>query len=204
MSTSTTTLIQQPFEGVTYQIKNGNDVIRWKNSDLPRNNRIYFSQTIGMLFFVPLAIFLSYRLVRELILFDFSPLDRSGFFFSVAIAIICWIGLAATAFSFVRLAWTESVIIDDETIRLTCEGPFAYKTKQIPIGDIWRLSYEKYRHNQDQEFRYSVNIIHKRRDKLAYWMRNEEAHQLFQLMGGILQRRGVAGLIQMQEKIEDV
>ena len=196
--------IQQPFQGVTYQIENGNDVIRWKNSELPRNNRIYFSQTIGMLFFVPLAIFLSYRLVRELIMFNFSPLDRNGFFFSVLIAVICWIGLAATAFSFVRLAWTESIIIDDETIMLACKGPFSYKTKHIPIGDVWRFSYEKYRHNQDQEFRYSVNIIHKRRDKLAYWMRNEEALQLFQLMGGILQRRGVAGLIQIQEKIEDV
>lgn len=202
--TATIPQTQEPFQGVTYQIENDKDVVRWKNEKLPRNTRLYFSQTVGLLFFIPLATFLSYRLIRELVLFNFTPLDRTGFYISVLIAIGCWIGAAATAFSFVRLKWTEAIIVGDETITLTCEGPFAYKPKQIVIGDIWRLSYEKYRHNQDQEFRYSVNIIHKDRTKLAYWMRKQEAYQLYQLLGGILQRRGVAGLIQMMERIEDV
>ncbi|MGB1253856.1 MAG: hypothetical protein ACPG8W_24825 [Candidatus Promineifilaceae bacterium] len=194
--------IHQPIPGVSHQIVGDVDIISWKNGALPRNNRLYFSQTIGLLFFTPLAIFLTYRLVRELTLFNFIQLDRTGFFISVIVAIGCWVGMAASGFSFMRLAWTESITISNETITLSCDSRWGYKPKTIVIGDVWRMSYERYKHNQDQEYRYSVNLIHKHRQKLAYWMRKEEAYQLYQLLGGVFQRRGVAGLIQMTERIE--
>ncbi len=202
MLNPTQSIPQEPFQGGFYRSENGRDVISWTNKNLPRNNRVYLTIGFWLFLLLPVGIFLSYRLWSELILFSFNPPDRGGVTFSAIIVLACWTGIFYNLFHILRLTWTESVVIDDSNISLQYDGLFAFRAKSIPIGDIWRLSYEKFKHNQDQEFRPSVNIIHKERDKIAYWMGDHEAHRLYLLITEILHRRGLDDLIQLRNELE--
>ncbi|MEM7334707.1 MAG: hypothetical protein AAF490_21705 [Chloroflexota bacterium] len=192
----------QPFIGGQYRIENGRDIISWTNKNLPRNPRLYLTIGFWLFLLLPVGYLLTSRLWAELILFSFNPPDRGGVTFSAIIVLACWAGILFNFFNLLRLTWTESVVIDDENIMLQYEGLLAFKAKYIPIGDIWRLSFEKFKHNQDQEFRSSVNIIHKERDKLAYWMGENEAHRLYLLITEILHKRGLDDLIQLRNEME--
>jgi hypothetical protein len=91
------------------------------------------------------------------------------------------------------------VIIQDKYLLLKYDGLLSFRTKQIATADIWQFSFEQLQYGSDQDSRYSVNIFHKRRQAVAYWMRKQEAHQLFLLIGRIIQRRGWSGSIKMND-----
>ena len=203
MINNTQPISQEPFQGGNHQVENGRDLISWTNKNLPRNPRLYITIGFWLLLLLPVGLFLGFRLWSELVLFSFNPPDRNGVLFSSLIVLLCWAGIFYNFFNILRLTWTESIIIDDETITLKYEGFLAFKTQHISIGDVWRLTFEKFKQNQDQEFRASVNIIHKQRVKVAYWMRSNEAHKLYLIITDILQKRGLDSLIQLRDEEED-
>lgn len=192
-----------PFPGGAHHVENGRDIVTWVNKDLPRNPRLYITIGFWLLILIPVTLFLTFRLWNELVLFNFNPIDRGGVILSLLIVLICWGGVLFNLYNLLRLTWTESIIIDDETLQLTYDGMLSFSNKSIPIGDIWRLSFEKFKHNQDQEFRSTVNIIHKHREKIAFWMHKREAHKLYLLITDILQKRGLDSLIQLRDESEE-
>jgi hypothetical protein len=190
---------KRPFPGGIYRRENGQDIITWKNKDLPKDLRLYILYPLSLLLLMPLTIFLTARLWREILNMRLAPFDRAYFYISLFIVLICWLGVAAILVVFLRLSWTESIIVQDDTILLTYDGLLAFGTKRIAAADIWEVSFEQLKYGHDQDSRYSLNIFHKRRQTIAYWMRKEEAHQLFLLLGRIMQRRGWSDSIKMND-----
>jgi hypothetical protein len=190
---------KRPFPGGSYHQENGQDIISWKNKDLPKDLRLYIVYTLSLLILIPLALFLTARLWREISNMSLVPLDSLFFFGSLLIVLVCWLGVASILYVFLRLSWTESVIIQDKYLLLKYDGLLSFRTKQIATADIWQFSFEQLQYGSDQDSRYSVNIFHKRRQAVAYWMRKQEAHQLFLLIGRIIQRRGWSGSIKMND-----
>ena len=192
-------LEKRPFPGGIHRRENGQDIITWKNKDLPKDLRLYILYPLSLLLLMPLTIFLTARLWREVLNLSLVPFDRSYFYITLFIVLVCWLGVTAILVVLLRLSWTESIIIQDDTIFLTYDGLLAFGTKRIAAADIWQFSFEQLKYGNDQDSRYSVNIYHKRRQVIAYWMRKEEAHQLFLVLGRIIQRRGWSDTIQMND-----
>jgi len=190
---------KRPFPGGIHRRENGQDIITWKNKDLPKDLRLYILYPLSLLLLMPLTLFLTTRLWREILNLSLVPFDRSYFYITLFIVLVCWLGVTAILVVLLRLSWTESIIIQDDTILLTYNGLLAFATKRIAAADIWQFSFEQLKYGSDQDSRYSVNIFHKRRQAIAYWMRKEEAHQLFLLLGRIIQRRGWSDSIKVND-----
>lgn len=190
--------------GITYQRQNQTDHIYWTNKELPPNKPLLLGYGSSLLLLIPIAIFLTNRLIRDSqMLPNFIQFNTGAFLFSLFIIIAIWTAILAISHILLRLTWTEKVIIAQDELLVQYDGPLAYKDKRIPIDHIWRLSFEKYKFNRDRESRYSVNIIHHRRHMLAYWMRKEEAYQLFLILGQIIQARGWSEQIRIEDKNGD-
>lgn len=190
---------KRPFPGCSYHQENEQDIITWKNKDLPKDLRLYILYSLSLLVLLPLTLFLTTRLWREILNMSLVPIEGLFFFGSLLIVLVCWLGVATILYVFLRLSWTESLVIQDEFILLKYDGLFSFRTKQIATADIWQFSFEQLQYGSDQDSRYSVNIFHKRRQGIAYWMRKQEAHQLFLLIGRIIQRRGWSDSIKMND-----
>ncbi|MCA9964217.1 MAG: hypothetical protein KC423_08240 [Anaerolineales bacterium] len=194
MSNSTT------FSGITYQRQPHADLIFWTNKDIPTHKPLLLTYGAGLLLLLPIAVFLTLRLVRDSrLLPNFIALNTGTFVFALLVIIITWVAVLGVAFVLLRLTWTERVLVGQDVIWVQYEGPLAFRDRPIPVAHIWRLSFERYQYGRDRESRYSVNILHQRRVTLAYWMRKEEAHQLFLLLSQIVQMRGWGELIQVED-----
>jgi hypothetical protein len=192
-------LEERPFPGGIHRRENGQDIVTWKNKDLPKDLRLYILYPLSLLLLMPLTLFLTARLWREISNLSLVPFDRFYFYITLFIVLICWLGVTAILVVLLRLSWTESIIIQDDAILLAYNGLLAFATKRIAAADIWQFSFEQLKYGSDQDSRYSVNIFHKRRQVIAYWMRKEEAHQLFLLLGRIIQRRGWSDSIKVND-----
>ncbi|MCA9999263.1 MAG: hypothetical protein KDE56_26040 [Anaerolineales bacterium] len=186
--------------GITHQHQPHADLVSWANRDVPTHKPLLFAYSAGLLLLLPIALFLTLRLVRDSrLLPNFIALNTGAFIFSLAIIVLTWAAVLGVAFVLLRLTWTERVLVEQDVIWVQYEGLLAFRDRLIQVEDIWRLSFERYQYGRDRESRYSINILHRRRDTLAYWMRQEEAHQLFLLLGQIVQRRGWGELIQVED-----
>jgi hypothetical protein len=179
----------RPFTGGIYRQEQDHDVITWTNKDLPRETRLYSIYGVSLFAMLPIAIFLSIRLWREAFL-PVALTVQGALLFSLFIVIVCWLVIGGILYTLLRLTWTETITINQDGVTITQHGFLSWKPQHIPVADIWKLSFEKYKSRRDQESRYTVNIFHKRRHALAYWMRKEEAHQLYQLLSRIFNQRG--------------
>ena len=202
MTTVTTLEHDGTIQGVTTSLENGVDVISWRNGDLRKNMRVYLSQTVWLLLAVPICFYLSIAMQRDLALIRLAPFNPRDFIFPIVTLVISWACVIGVAYLWLRRSWTETITIDDKTLTITQQGFLAPAAKVIEIGDIWRFSYERYKHNNDQEYRFSVNFIHKRRDKVAHWMHDEDARVLFHIIINILHRRELDSLIQISENLD--
>ena len=189
-------------KGVTTSIENGVDVISWRNSDLRKNVRVYLSQTIWLAIALPICFYLTLAMQRDLSLIRLAPFNIRDFIFPVITLLISWGCTIGVAYLWLRRTWTETISIDDNTLTISQDGFLSPAPKVIEIGDIWRFSFERYKHNSDQEYRFSVNFIHKRRDKVAHWMHDEDARVLFHIIINILHRRELDSLIQISENLD--
>ena len=196
----TQTLIEEippnPFPGAVYQQRENEESVTWTNKDLPRDPRLYLKHTLWLLALVPVGTLLTIRLVQDILQLMRFPGAGSGLIIAGLIVLGCWVGIAVTLYTFLQLSWTESVTISDDHITLEKKGLFSSAPRTYPIGEVWKLSFERYKYNQDQEFRYTVNIFHKKREKIGYWLSTNEARILYFLLCSILHRRELDGLIQ--------
>lgn len=188
------------FSGITHQRQPHADLIFWTNKEIPAHKPLLVAYTVGLLALLPVASFLTLRLVRDSrVLPNFIELNRGAFVFALCIILLCWVGVLGMSFVLLRLTWTEKVRVEQDMIWVQYDGLLAFKDRPIPVEHIWRLSFERYQYGRDRESRYSINILHRRRDTLAYWMRKEEAYQLFLLLSQIVQMRGWGELIQVED-----
>ena len=192
----------EPFSvpGIEHTFEGNTERIVWHNSQLPRNTVLYILHIVGFLIFLPLTIFLAYQLIQT----QFGPntvqIDWTSIVISAFSILLFGFIVYITGSKLLSLSWREEIFIGENQISLRTQGPFAKKDRDIPVSDIWRLSFEKYKHNQDQDFRYSLNIFHKRREQIGYWLRQDDGQQLYQLLVSVIERRGWAGLIVTEEK----
>lgn len=188
------------FSGITHQHQPHADLISWTNKEIPTHKPLLLTYCAGLLLLLPIAVFLTLRLVRDSrLLPDFIQLNSGAFIFALLIIILTWAAVLGIAFVLLRLTWTERVLVEQDMIWVQYNGLLAFRDRPIPVAHIWRLSFERYQYGRERESRYSVNILHQRRDTLAYWMRQEEAYQLFLLLSQIVQRRGWGELIQVED-----
>lgn len=188
------------FSGITYERQPHADLISWTNKAIPTHKPLLFAYSAGVLLLLPVATFLTLRLVRDSrLLPNFIELNSGAFLFALFIILLCWLGVAGMVFVLLRLTWTEKVRVERDVIWVQYDGPLAFRDREIPVEHIWRLSFERYQYGRERESRYSLNILHRRRDTLGYWMRKEEAHQLFLLLSQIVQMRGWGDSIQLED-----
>lgn len=185
-----------PFPGAVYQQSDSEDTISWTNKDLPKDPRLYLKHSLWLIALLPIGTLLTIRLVRDILQLMRYPGANSGLMIAGLIVVGCWIGIAVTLYAFIQLSWTESVTINDDHIKLEKRGFLSSSPQIYPIGEVWKLSFERYKYNQDQEFRYTVNLFHKKREKIGYWLSTGEARTLYHLICSILHRRGLDELIQ--------
>lgn len=188
------------FPGATYQHQAGNDVFRWSNRELPKNKLLVGVYVIGIIVLLPTAVFLTYLLVRDgqntppgVIFFTGATL------FSILMVLLSWGGSVALSYMLLRLTWVETILLTEEAIFMRYDGLFAWPEKRIPIEKVWKFSFERYRFNKDREGRYTINILHERRETLAYWMRHQESYQLFQAIASIVRSRGWEDFIMLAD-----
>lgn len=177
----------RPFPGFEYRHEAGTDIITWSNRHLPPNIRLLAVFITALLVSAPLSLFLTTQLLS-----DASTITLSGFeiVISIFFVVIGWAAVVGISYYLLRLTWTETVKVSNEGISLLYSGLFAPKDKQISKRRIWRLSFEKYGHERHQESRFTLNIFYDdHRATLAYWMRNEEIYQLFQLLEQLCKNR---------------
>ena len=192
----------EPFSvpGVEHRYEGETERIVWRNSRLPRNTMLYLLHITGFALFLPLTIFLAIQLIQT----QFGPgtvqVDWTGVVISLISILLFGFIVFVTGMKLLSLSWQEEIIISEAKISLCTTGFLAKKDRHIPVADIWRLSFEKYKHNQDQDFRFSLNIFHKRREQIGYWLRQHDGQQLYLLLVSIIERRGWARLIVTEEK----
>ncbi len=156
----------------------------WSNWQIPKSRGLMLAYGAGMLLSGALAIFLSYGLFRDLVRTgQGAPAGTGVLLVSGAFAMAGWAIALASAWTLLRLRWTESVTVSAEGVQLAYTGPLAPKPRLIPSQAIWRISYEKIQTRGDRETRFSVNIFYQDgRESLAFWMRSQEKRQLYTLL----------------------
>ena len=186
--------------GATYQHQAGNDVFRWSNRDLPKNKLLVGVYILGIVALLPTAVFLTYLLIRDI---QNTPpgavFFTGGTLFAILMILLSWAGVVGLIYILLRLTWIETVLLTDEAILVQYDGLLAWPEKRIPIDKVWKMSFERYRFNKDRESRYTINIMHERRETLAYWMRYQESYQLFQALASIVRSRGWEDFIMLAD-----
>lgn len=186
------TNVNHPFPGLIHRHEPNVDVITWSNKDTPKNTPLYLAFIATLIIVVPLAVFLTIRLVNDVGLSSNVMLTTGELLFSAFIVLVSWGAVAGISYYLMRLSWTETIKISDDEIRLLYSGPLAPKGKRFSANQIYRLSFEKVGNERDRETRFTLNIFNldDKRETLAYWIRAEENYRLFLLLDKIFSERG--------------
>jgi len=184
---------EELFPGLTFQRAATVDTITWSNRRIPKNSLLYAGFIAGLLLAIPLALFLTSRLLTDLSRAGQNLTLNTGELMIAAFFILAsWGAIVIIGHYLIRLSWVETIKISNDELLLQYQGLFAPRSKSITAHRIWCMSFERVGNERDQESRFTLNLfdIDDKRQILAYWLRAEENYRLFLLLETLFHQRG--------------
>ncbi len=183
---------RDPIEGLSiHQIPSG-AVFTWCNRKIPINRLMMSAYILGWLLAMPLGIFLTASLVRDILRWQQGlPAGTTALGISALFLILNWGIIWYLSFTILRWTWHETLTVDENGVRILFAGPLAPGETLIPKDDIWQISFEKFRTRREQEAIHTLNVFHgESRETLAFWMAKPEKEKLYNLLRSAIEAQG--------------